>query len=273
MIEEEYIKGKCLVAFIDICGFKKMVEEYFNGKNAEVLDILQNALQQAEKSNSENLNILSPTPIKIQFKQFSDCVSLSMSILSDTTFLIQVITFISLVRSYHRILMENGIFSRGGIAFDKHYETSNVIFSKGLIKAYKNESEIAVYPRIIIDSELAETIKEEMHSLNFKKLNDFIGTIIMKDWDGIYFINPFEYFWYMHLLPDTTDFTPQQIETRKKFLEEHNTAYSKIFKAVETNITKHKTDYNTQKKYLWLREFLEWHNKPTESKISFEKIA
>lgn len=273
MIEEEYIKGKHLVAFIDICGFKKMVEEHFNGKNVAVLDILKSALQQAEERIAENKNTLNLTPIKIQFKQFSDCISLSMSILSDTVFLIQVITFISLVRSYHRILMENGIFSRGGIAFDKHFETDNIIFSKGLIKAYKNESEIAIYPRIIIDSELAETIKEEMHSLNFKKLNDFIGTIIMKDWDGLYFINPFEYFWYMHLLPDTDGFTEQQLETRKKFLEEHNLAYAKIYETVETNITKHKSDYNTQKKYLWLKEFLEWHNNPTTSKITFEKMV
>ena len=55
--------------------------------------------------------------------------------------------------------------------------------SIALIQAYKLEGQIAIYPRIIVETEIAEIIKSIMKPEK--------GKLLCEDFDGIYFVDSF----------------------------------------------------------------------------------
>lgn len=55
-----------------------------------------------------------------------------------------------------RNLLLHGLFIRGSICIGDVYISNNYIFGNGIIKAYEFENGMAIYPRIIVDSELVE---------------------------------------------------------------------------------------------------------------------
>jgi len=68
-----------LVAFLDILGFKQMVDNHFSGKDTNSIDILKNALKEAEqRAIIQNQNFYKQYKVEVSFKQFSDCVSISI---------------------------------------------------------------------------------------------------------------------------------------------------------------------------------------------------
>src|ERR1035437_5767321 len=103
-----------LVAFVDILGFKNLVDDYYKGKNPDAINKLEHALKDAEKNaikfNQENLKDID---ISFTYKQFSDCVSISMALNQSNSDkeieLILYFMFINLIRTYQTILLFNDI--------------------------------------------------------------------------------------------------------------------------------------------------------------------
>ncbi|NTU74447.1 hypothetical protein HGB07_10060 [Candidatus Roizmanbacteria bacterium] len=58
------------------------------------------------------------------------------------------------------IMARDGIFLRGALSRGNHFENDRMIFSKGLVTAYHLETK-AIYPRIIIDSALIDSIMND----------------------------------------------------------------------------------------------------------------
>lgn len=261
---------KSLVAFIDILGFKEMVGEYYSNNNDTLLFNLKTALENAYNKKIKNSEDLNNTPYTFQTKQFSDCVTFSMSIVDKGAILIQVHVFLKLIGEYQRNLMEYGIFCRGGISFDYHIETDNFIFSHGLITAYNLENAIATYPRIIIDRNVFETFFE-YNSPELKIItNKLLSPYIIEDWDGIYFVNPFDIFFHDNIR-DAND-NKNKIDFINNEKINQNLLIKKTLDFVNNNLEKHKKNYGKLRKYLWLKEFLNWHNDSNSSRIIFRKF-
>lgn len=53
------------------------------------------------------------------------------------------------------------VLIRGGVCFGKIVASGDVTFGPGLVKSYLLESEFAVYPRIVVDRDLAFSLLEE----------------------------------------------------------------------------------------------------------------
>ena len=252
------VDEKYLVAFLDILGYKNIVKDYVD-KKTDSLDRIKCALKVATSIISVNEDNNS---VNTKLKQFSDCTSVAVNYkyipdLGDNEEqFISLIRFLLIILSYFQIeLLRSDLYIRGGLSLGFHYENDNMIFSDGLIKAYELESK-AMHPRIILDDEIAnilkdlfKTHKDQMSRYGFDKL-------LVSDWDGLVFINPFDS---NALLSD--DKKQEAIIVDRKIILE-------ILKNVENKI-KYK-DEKIRRKYIWLKELINWNLDKNSSKIKFE---
>ncbi|WP_233961422.1 hypothetical protein [Pectobacterium versatile] len=154
------------VAFIDILGFKGIVEkERLSGYSGEHLKkLLKCHLECEEIFKSRGLDII----------QFSDSIVISKLYEKDSFH-----EFISSVSEYQKLLIRQGFLCRGGVAVNKHYSLSSFVFSPALIEAYKVESEKAIYPRVVVSEDVIDLVFPEKN----------YPSTICKEYDGLFFIN------------------------------------------------------------------------------------
>lgn len=119
-----------VVLFLDILGFRELIRQ-------DRQDIVAEALTATATEYSEN----------IQISAFSDNVAVSMKI-RDGCELLQIIQFSSYLAW---LLLHKGVLSRGGIAVGKLCHGPEIIYGPALNKAYELESQVAIYPRIVLE--------------------------------------------------------------------------------------------------------------------------
>ncbi len=191
VIDNEFSKGDCIVAFLDILGFKNLVRKYVNSDRPEDKKIKED-IKSAIDDSFKNLRHGDNSNLKlIRYKIFSDCTCLSAPAYHnkemESTILCLLMTIIV---SYNFHLIRRNIYPRGGVSTGYHYEDKNMIFSEGLINAYDLEK-TANYPRTILDKELVQRFKK-LWKVQKNTIKDF-GTQkkLIMDKKGITFINPF----------------------------------------------------------------------------------
>lgn len=160
---------KSLVAFIDILGFQKKVEEDMD--NAMLLTILMN--QYAKHK-----------PMEFQVYVFSDCLYIICDI-EKFDELVEMISNIQYALMNSSPMLLNGKtyelsdinLMRGGIAYGEVMvlDGINNILGEAVNKAYNLECRIAKYPRVILDECLCDKV-----SLEF---------FVQDESDGIYYLD------------------------------------------------------------------------------------
>ncbi len=133
------------VAFLDVLGFKEMVQSDMIGNNHQYLSKLFRCHQSAAKIFQDDPNCL--------ITQFSDSIVVSKPYDAES-----FMWFATRVAEYQRLLLDEELLCRGGIAVDKHFSNGSFTFSAGLIEAYRVESRTARYPRVVISPEVMELI-------------------------------------------------------------------------------------------------------------------
>ncbi len=178
------------IAFLDILGFKNRVIESQNSQ--ETLKILIDSLNicGAFPSGGKKVSTASgiPRTISIQSRFFSDSIVFFMK--EDSTDISQLFF---IIRYLQDRLWENGICLRGAVTIGDMYwpaeEELNVTLGPGLIETYKLESEIAIYPRILVSEKLNKYIKTEIISANPFGSESQLKDLIRQDNDGMYFLD------------------------------------------------------------------------------------
>ena len=168
MFEEE----DRIVAFIDILGFKELVNRTRDDMNLR--DILYDALRMksvyAEIIRKGQFGVRNNN-LTIQSTAFSDCIVISAKFAQIEQVILSSATLAGL-------LLRNKILCRGGIAAGRMIHDDRVLIGMGFINAYEIEQS-AVYPRIIIQYDLE------------KRKGPFI-TRLLRDSDGLWFIDIFD---------------------------------------------------------------------------------
>lgn len=176
-MEENY--KQCLVAFIDILGFKDLVYKAEKDQNLQktIFDSLK-LLKQFEdnsKWSSKFIRIEESAERKgydnfeINFKTkctcFSDSIVVSVEIDEEkiNEYFSTLVTNLGNIGMY---LLEEGVLIRGGLTIGKLHHEEGVVFGSGLIEAYEIESKLSNYPRIILSQKLIEKLQ---YPLNDKK--------------------------------------------------------------------------------------------------------
>ncbi|WP_155754361.1 hypothetical protein [Burkholderia multivorans] len=155
------------VAFLDILGFSEMVESDARTEKQNFLSKLFRCHQSAAVIFRDNANC--------SITQFSDSIVVAMPY--DAT---RFQWFASRVAEYQRLLLDERLLCRGGIAVNKHFSNGTFTFSAGLIQAYRVESKAARYPRVVISPEVLSLVYPDMQE---------IPPFLIKEDDGLFFID------------------------------------------------------------------------------------
>jgi len=207
-----------LVAFIDVLGFKHLIDS----KN---LDILENYFDYISKELDKYFN-----GKKRSFILISDAI-----VIYDDFSIENLTSLIHTIGMIQAKLLSRKILLRGAISFGKLFvdEEKNIIVGPGLVNAYQLES-IAENPQIILDRRLL-AINDVLIQLRRKRNSKWLNfENFDADTSGFIYINYFKFI---------TDFT---------FFQRHDRIYI-IVDFIIDNLFNNKTF----KKYQWVKFRLE----------------
>lgn len=155
------------VAFLDLLGFSHMVQADLRDQRQQFLGKLFQCHQAAAPIFSANA--------ECSITQFSDSVVIAMPYNKT-----QFEWFATSVAAYQRLLLDEGLLCRGGIAINKHFSNGSFTFSAGLIEAYHVESTAARYPRVVVSPDALGLIYPDRSS---------IPAFLVEEDDGLLFID------------------------------------------------------------------------------------
>ena len=274
-----------IVCFLDILGFKEMIYEYEDDNSCNFLQNIQKAFKIALDNFFNNQFINKDVLDYLEYKTFSDNIVISIPYFDNKDdFLTNLNLLVAFIKGLQYYFMTTGIFTRGGLSIGSYYSDDNIMFSKGMVKAYILENDKAIYPRVVVDNEILQKIPE-YKDIKFNRL--FFKSFI-KDWDGVVSINPFGINEYainqMENIFSTFDTNSQDLIDKllkpvkdlsigliKSQANKSTEADEEILNHIYENKIKYANVDNVLRKYVWLENLMYWcQNK--KSKINFEYL-
>jgi len=167
-----------IVAYLDLLGVADRI-----GRDEERQMIAMNKLHNLY---TFTMGLVSRIAIEgyqdIQFKIFSDNIIIAKKLSEQSARrLLDIKCLLNCVSHFQCLSVGDGVgwLVRGGITIGKLFLDETMVWGKALIKSYNLESCIAIYPRIIIDSEMLPEIF----------VNKELSEYVLQDFDNIYFLN------------------------------------------------------------------------------------
>lgn len=173
---EEY-----MVAFIDVLGASKKIKTDSIGSLNTVHRVYERALKlYNEQPLFERHTTFGEddTVEQIKIKIFSDNIVLYTKVNDDLRGCF--IHLVYLAAFMQAIFLNEGLLVRGGIAKGDFYGDDIMIWGNALVTAYEIENNIAVYPRIVVQSGIINGVEEE-----FAKEFECLSV----DEDGCYYVD------------------------------------------------------------------------------------
>lgn len=124
------------VAYLDILGYKDLLAADVQAGAQTFKDRMTRAFRTFETVNHS----------RYQYKAISDSIFITCSDRAAAK------EFLCVVREVYVSFLIEGLLIRGGVSFGQHFETQSITYSPVLTKAYLLESELAEFPRIMVDS-------------------------------------------------------------------------------------------------------------------------
>lgn len=168
----------CIIAYVDVLGTKNKLKETPDN----YLDIIQ-TIARCIKGVVDKVNSDKTVGKELKYKIFSDNIVFALEY-DDSNFLEHTQFIIQLISMFQYKMTEQNLFIRGSICTGDLNINNMFIVGKGLVKAYELESRNAVYPRVILDKELAEKIFA--NNIEFAKDKNFALRV---DSDNYSFLN------------------------------------------------------------------------------------
>jgi hypothetical protein len=143
MSDEGNVYSDRYVLFLDILGFSNIVRQSEASPNQAtgMIKTLENIA-----TIDKDSNVYDVEKDDFRSQSFSDCV-----VISENASPIGLFSLLASVTLLTLELLGNGVFTRGGIAKGKLHHSDKVVFGPAMLEAYRLESSIARYPRILID--------------------------------------------------------------------------------------------------------------------------
>lgn len=160
-----------IVSFIDLLGFSSMVAHDCETPNGE-----QKYIESLHDCHMETRSFQAVHP-ELQLIQFSDSVVFALPYSVEN-----YKTIIGIISNYQYSLLKKGILCRGGVSYGKHYFTEDFLFSNGMIEAYRLESQVALYPRVVVGKDLFDLIKPTISA-------EDADIPLLFEQDGLWFID------------------------------------------------------------------------------------
>jgi len=152
---------KRAVAFLDIMGFKKLIEQAEKQRSMlEKFHGLKHVIESHVTRDNDRLAPSVPPHVKPNYLFVSDSIILSAPLQSDG-FDGLVVVSIKSIEIAHKLL-EMGFLLRGGIAIGNVWHEPKNIFGTGYIEAYQLEESVKP-PRIVLSKTATSHLREATH--------------------------------------------------------------------------------------------------------------
>jgi hypothetical protein len=140
MADVHYTERYC--AFIDILGFRGLIEDAEKGKPSEIYKVLSAVHTRRQAIRQQEADLKS--------QSISDGVALSAA--KHAAGLDAVCTA---AEELSRTLLRAGYFARGAIAKGLLYHDSNMVFGPAFLEAYRLETTVSKFPRVMVARSVA----------------------------------------------------------------------------------------------------------------------
>jgi len=168
------------IAYLDILGYKEKIGK--DGENAAHLaEIIDSHIKRAKRI-SLNEETKEDSQGSIKLKAFSDNILLC----TETNWAV----LYSLVAVLQGRMIEDGIFIRGSLTYGSLYFDTEFLCGQGIILAHEIESEISIYPRVVVHKTYMDAVDKYLKTLNAplhtKDAFEYHGAIsqVFCDFDG-----------------------------------------------------------------------------------------
>jgi hypothetical protein len=196
-----------IVAYLDLLGVStrmKTDKEYQKMLMNKLHNLYTTSIRLSKEIAIKGYN-------EIQFKIFSDNIIISKRLSKDyAERMLDIKCVLNCASHFACSSVGDGVgwLVRGGITIGELFIDDTMVWGNALLKAYNLENNIAIYPRIVIDSEI-------LHELgNDKTLHEYI----QQDFDNIVFLNYLS-IWHFGGLMLMNGFNMMQDELRGKYTE------------------------------------------------------
>lgn len=176
----KYTTENYMVAFIDILGAAKKIQEDSIGSLNTVHRVYEKALELYKSQLlDERRSHINPDNIEyIKTRIFSDNIVLYTRINDDIkACFLHLVYLTSFIQA---IFLNEGLLVRGGIAIGDFFADDIMIWGNALVQAYQIENDIAIYPRIVVQPNIIFSVGEDF-------ANEF--DCISVDEDGCYYVD------------------------------------------------------------------------------------
>lgn len=164
----------CTIAYLDILGFSELVRSHKVDIILRAMRIIRERLRQIDEFPHSPL----------RHTMFSDTIIFSAELTDEG-----IVALIHNVAYLTAALLLKGIFCRGAITKGQLYHRGATIFGPALIDAYRLESQLAIYPRILVSYELADRFLEIKNGGRHHDLHRGMGDYFRRDFDNQYHVD------------------------------------------------------------------------------------
>jgi len=230
--------SKYIVTFIDVMGFKDLVEKRYAADSSPVRSIID-ALRE---TNAICGKYRTPggLDVKIKSHAFSDSIVRRIRVEEKSQeYIMRTLDWELFQLALMQIsLLEDGVFIRGCMNIGPMYARQEVFFGEAFNEAYRIESKEAVNPVIVLSQSVVDCITTYPHYQGYELLSTF-GNPNMK------YNHSYTYLNYLYLIKTLNLLTDRiQIE---KFIVSHRDR-------VQDEISRNLDNVQVLMKYLWLKE-------------------
>lgn len=167
-------------AFIDVLGYRTQLNHDQNNGSDDFLTRLKGAFSILDNIDSA----------KFQIRSVSDSIFVFPFNNTSDDF----IELLKILKSLYFSFLKNKLLIRGGVAYDKHFQTDRIIYSMALVGAYDLESKQAITPRILIANSIIDKAINEGWIKNVRDQNLVLSdgnqyqlhVIADENWDDFY---------------------------------------------------------------------------------------
>lgn len=187
-----------IVCYLDILGFKALIEEYESENTSLALKHLKTAFDDAMNASLTILPNTLEDEVRehLEFRMFSDCIIISIPYIEFGIDIKKGFSYMALIINVmQQTFMKSGFYLRGHVTMGSYYSDKNMLFSGGLVEAYKNEA-ATVYPVVSINEKILRSLEKPTeydhvllsyekliirHNFHVSKTNTFINPLYTID--------------------------------------------------------------------------------------------
>ena len=161
LMETQKEKCEYYIAYFDVLGYRAFFESASNNESLLLNAITEVVSQAKQYYTAVRDSVLCSTflQVNLQIKSFSDNFLLCLEVSNNPIECTRLVWFLALIADIQRTCLQKfGLLLRGGIMRGHLVFTEDFVFGKGIVDVVSIE-ESAIYPRIIVDLSILESIK------------------------------------------------------------------------------------------------------------------